>query len=234
MKTSSPDQQCQTGVSGLRAAHRILFHAIAPDLRVNITERKLPHWTQLGATYFVTFRLADSIPQSLLLEWQHEREIWLRLHPEPWSPQVEAEYHHRFTRRMEDWLDTGAGECHLRRPDIRAAVERHLLHFDGQQYDVDAYVLMPNHGHCLITPCAPHSLSKVMRGIKGVSAHTCNKLLACTGQTFWQDESHDHIVRDGDELERLRRYIANNPVKAKLREGEYTLSLREVLYVEAS
>jgi len=180
----------------------------------------------------VTFRLADSIPQSRLLAWQHERVTWLRFHPSPWSAEVEKEYHKHFTERIEDWLDAGAGECHLRRPDVRDTAERHLLHFDGRRYDLDAWVLMPNHVHCLITPRAPHSLSKVMQGIKGVSANTCNKLLVRTGQTFWQDESHDHIVRDAGELERLRRYIADNPIKSRLRESEYTLSLREVLYVE--
>jgi hypothetical protein len=44
---------------------------------------KLPHWRQPDAIYFVTFHLADSLPQTKL-EWlQREKELWLRLNPEP-------------------------------------------------------------------------------------------------------------------------------------------------------
>jgi len=38
---------------------------------------------------------------------------------------------------------------------------------------------------------------------------------------FWQHEPFDHLVRSVEEYEFLRRYIADNPVKAKLREGDY-------------
>jgi len=34
----------------------------------------LPHWTAEGGTYFVTFRLADSLPQSGVLAYRRERE----------------------------------------------------------------------------------------------------------------------------------------------------------------
>lgn len=40
-------------------------------------ERNLPHWRQDGAVYFVTFRLKDSIPKSVLEAWEHDRRIWL-------------------------------------------------------------------------------------------------------------------------------------------------------------
>ena len=36
------------------------------------------------------------------------------------------------------------------------------------------------------------------------------------GQPFWQKESYDHWVRDSAELERIRHYIEQNPVKAGL------------------
>ncbi len=40
---------------------------------------------------------------------------------------------------------------------------------------------------------------------------------------FWQPENFDRLVRDAKELRACRRYIANNPAKAKLRPGEYIL-----------
>jgi REP element-mobilizing transposase RayT len=33
---------------------------------------------------------------------------------------------------------------------------------------------------------------------------------------FWQQESYDHWARDEDELERIIRYVEQNPVKAGL------------------
>lgn len=87
---------------------------------------------------------------------------------------------------------------------------------------------MPNHVHAVIKPAPGYELSKLLQGIKGVSANYCNKLLGyrCA---FWMDESHDHIVRDANELAAFRHYIAANPAKARLKPDEYSLHLREVL-----
>jgi hypothetical protein len=53
-----------------------------------------------------------------------------------------------------------------------------------------------------------------------VSAKECNALLGRAGEPFWQEESFDHIVRSQAQFDRFVGYIAENPVKAKLREGE--------------
>ena len=60
---------------------------------------------------------------------------------------------------------------------MRAKVGRSLLHFDRKRYDIDAFVLMPNHVHALIAPTQGYDLLMILRGIKGVSANECNKLL---------------------------------------------------------
>ena len=77
-----------------------------------------------------------------------------------------------------------------------------------------AYVVMPNHVHLLITPSKP--LREVTKWIKGVSAREANRLLARTGERFWQDESFDHWARNQAQFEKIRGYIWNNPVKAGL------------------
>lgn len=38
---------------------------------------------------------------------------------------------------------------------------------------------------------------------------------------FWQQEPFDHLVRSIEQYEYLRQYIADNPKKGGLREGEY-------------
>jgi len=40
-----------------------------PDEPVASLGGNLPHWRQQGVTYFVTFRLADSLPQAKLDQW---------------------------------------------------------------------------------------------------------------------------------------------------------------------
>lgn len=140
----------------------------------------------------------------------------------------QREYEARFIDRMQEWLDAGMGACHMRRPDVRAEVEGCLLQFDGNRYDIDAFVLMPNHVHAIIKPAPGSDLSTVLQGIKGVSANRCNKLLRYKS-TFWMDESYDHIVRDAKELSAFRNYIAQNPDKAGLQPEEYSLHLRNVL-----
>jgi putative transposase len=51
-------------------------------------------------------------------------------------------------------------------------------------------------------------------------------LLGRTGQPFWQDESYDRLVRNGEEFGRIQRYIENNPVATCLvaRPEEYLWS----------
>jgi type I restriction enzyme R subunit/putative DNA methylase len=73
---------------------------------------------------------------------------------------------------------------------------------------------MPNHMHLLIQPKA--DLPVIARWLKGSTARGANQLLERTGQPFWQDESYDHWVRDGNEFVRICRYIEDNPVTAGL------------------
>jgi len=200
------------------------FQPYNPDAATEKTWQNLPHWSQEGTTYWITFRLADSLPQEKLNAWKAERDIWASHHPEPWSDSDWKEYHERFGERLENWLDVGEGECHLRRPEIRSLVEKGLTHFDGARYDLGPWIIMPNHVHMLLRPNKGQNLSKIMQGIKGVSAKECNSLLGRTGQPFWQEESFDHIVRSQAQFDRFIRYITENPRKAKLKEGEYQRS----------
>ena len=129
---------------------------------------------------------------------------------------------------MQEWLDAGMGACHMRRPDMRAEVEVCLLQFDGDRYDIDAFVLMPNHVHTVIKPTPGSDLSTVLQGIKGVSANRCNKLLGHKS-AFWMDKSYDHIVRDAKSLGLFAIISPQTQDKAGLRLEEYSLHLRDVL-----
>ena len=207
------------------------FRAIDPHTPVKITHRNLPHWRQEGATYFVTFRLADAVPATLRRQWTEELETWRKFHPEPWDRKTKHEYQRRFREEREQWLDRGHGECLLRDARARDIVEKALRHFDGQRYTLDAWVIMPNHVHVILQPADGQELSDILHSWKSFTARRVNEALDRSGP-FWQDENFDRIVRDLEELERTRTYIRNNPEKAGLDEREFSFGEEAVLRAE--
>ena len=196
------------------------------DSEVHRSRRKLPHWEQAGCTYFVTFRLGDSIPAVKLKQWKEERDNWRDCHPEPWSPREWQEYQDRFLSRIVRWSDAGWGACLLRNPGARQIVYDAFLFFEGDRYAVDQFVIMPNHVHLLVCLLDGWSLAKVLHSWKSFTAHEINKLLGRSGMV-WMDERFDHIVRSAAQRDHFRRYIAANPLHARLPEGDFTLWGRE-------
>ena len=122
------------------------FNPYAP---IWIHERKLPHWQQTDALYFLTWRLADSVPASRMREWTVERKAWFAAHPLPLSSEGEVEYRKLFPARIEAWLDQGMGSCVLRGKECRRTLMEILLDGDGGA-EIDSFVIMPNHVHALV------------------------------------------------------------------------------------
>ncbi len=189
--------------------------------------RRLPHWRQGGCCYFVTWRLADSLPSEKLDEWHRERREWLAAHglqsPEDLaklSPLARAEYASVFGGKIEKWLDAGFGKCDLAKPEVSAVIEEALRFFDGERYALGDFVVMPNHVHVLVTPAPDWALSQILHTWKSVTAKAANRVLGKTGE-FWQHESFDHALRSEDDLRRYERYIRENPVG--LRDGMFRL-----------
>lgn len=191
-----------------------------PKSQIEITKRNLPHWQFDGGFYFVTWRLADSLPQELLHQWLDEKRDWLYKHPKPWDAVLLEEYRRLFPRRMNEWLDAGYGGCALRDPCCAAFVVETMRHFDGQRYDMACYIIMPNHVHALFQLRGDTRVTRVLQTWKGYSARRINERLGKRG-SLWQQESRDTSIRDPVHLVRCYTYIRENPDKARLREGEY-------------
>ncbi len=208
--------------AGKLPALQPVFRGMDPHGETHRTRRNLPHWEQPGATYFVTFRLADAIPAEVQEQWRDEFKAWMKHHPEPWDAKSAFEHHRRFVQAREEWLDHGSGSCLLRDPAAAELVAECLRHFDGQRYFLDAFAVMPNHVHALVQPGQSFSLAEILHTWKSFTAKVINRSLGQNG-SLWQAESFDRMVRDEPELERYRTYIANNPAQAKLHEGEYVL-----------
>ena len=97
-------------------------------------EHRLPHWQQGAVFYFITWRLADSLPQDKLWGLYEEKTLWLKNHPHPWSDETRKEYTLRFSETIDDWLDAGEGTCVLRDPTLARCVADALLHFNDERY----------------------------------------------------------------------------------------------------
>jgi REP element-mobilizing transposase RayT len=151
-----------------------------------------------------------------------ERAAWFRLHPQPWSPQIENEYHRRFSGAIEHWLDAGHGSCLLRQEDCAVIVNETLRHFDGERLALISSVIMPNHVHALFVQNPKYPLEVLLRSWKTFTARKLNSLLARSG-TLWQRDYFDRVIRDETQFANCVRYIRRNPEKARLTRGEYLL-----------
>jgi len=209
------------------------FTFFDPSREVGITHRKLPHWEQSGATYFITFRTTDSLPAPLLDQWKKDRELWLQAHGinhgnEDWRKQLDTlpekkqnEFRKRFNASWHEMLDAGHGECLLRQPRIAQIVAESFHHFDGERYALGDFVIMPNHVHLLAWfPPDSQGMKNQCKAWKRYTAVEINRALQRKGH-FWQGESYDHLVRSAAQMEHYQTYIAENPTKALLRKGEY-------------
>ncbi len=203
------------------------FQGFRDDLPLKVYERDLPHWRQDGATYFVTFRLADSLPQAKLRELRAFQADWERRHPPPRSPEDFDQLARELFRRVEECLDQGFGSCRLRSHTVawQAAVAMDAT--DPALCELGCYVIMPNHVHAVARPLAPatYPLENITKRWKGSSSRSIHESSGDFG-TLWQPESFDLIIRDEEHLWRVIQYIGANPRKARLRAGESLLWIK--------
>jgi len=99
---------------------------------------------------------------------------------------------------------------------------------------LDEFVIMPDHVHGIIfiendpdyhvgagfkpaptknPKTKKHGLPEIIRALKTFSAQRINEIRNTPGQPVWQRSFIDRIIRDENELTRIRQYITNNPLK---------------------
>ncbi len=200
-----------------------------PNAELFIEDRCRPHWSQAGAIVFITFRTQDSIPKEVLERWEREKQDWIsrrgfRGHWTNVVPTLDEEqryeFNSHFSRQRHRCLDQCHGRCLLKQPELARIVADSLMHFDQQRYRMGDFVLMPNHVHLLAAFASEETMKKQCDSWLHFTAFKINSQLSERGR-FWQQEPFDHLVRSLDQYEYLRRYIKENPTKAKLKKGEY-------------
>jgi putative transposase len=193
--------------------------------------RHLPHIQPPNASYFVTFRLAGSLPKEVIIRLKNKQQE-LERELEKIEDNTEREKKLRSARTkhfkvFDEYLDkVHTGPFWLKNENVASVVSQALHFFNGKKYDLIAYTIMPNHVHMVfyvgrdsVSPRrlgeSPYIVTDILHSIKKYTALQANRILRRSGQ-FWQHESYDHIVRNRSELTRIVTYILNNPVNAGL------------------
>ncbi|MDP2099633.1 MAG: transposase [Methylobacter sp.] len=174
----------------------------------------LPHLDAPGTLQFITFRLADSLPQTVLK--QVEQELL----------QIPISIRERERRKkIEHWLDAGLGCCALGNRRMAEVMQQTLQIFDGERYRLIAWCIMPNHVHVLIEPTI--SLPNILQSWKSFTgswaiSHNAElglgvpRAAGAAKNQFWMREYWDRYIRDEKHFHATVNYIHNNPVKAGL------------------
>jgi REP element-mobilizing transposase RayT len=203
-----------------------------PGAEFTVVARRLPHWSQAGVVAFITWRTWDSIPEDVAATWLRDRASWLAEHgidpTDPrwrdrlakFPPADQREFQRAFSDRWQEVLDDCHGACVLRNPELSRIVGDSLQHFDGERYALTDYVVMPNHVHALVAFATEEAMLKQCEGWNHYTAVHINKRLGRKGR-FWQVDDFDHLVRSELQFDSLRQYIADNPKRAGLRDGEF-------------
>ena len=200
--------------------------------------RNMPHIQPNGVAFFVTFRLAGSLPKEVMLQLKEEQlkneRLLYKVKDETERKKKINDRRKLYFGKFDEMLDNAtSGPCWLKDERIVTVVADAIRFHDKKEYDLLAYCIMPNHVHLMFTvrhdyitsmraearatsTTSRYIMTDILRLIKGSTARReANKILNRTG-TFWQHESYDRVVRDEKELNRIIWYTINNPVKAGL------------------
>lgn len=191
--------------------------------------RYLPHLQEPGAEYFVTFRLAGSLPKDVIQQLKESKDILKK----DFDENVDYRLRNRrsdtlFFKKYESLLERQTTGPHWLKKKSIADIVIEALHFrDHKEYDLYAFCIMSNHVHMVFRDLSPNQLdilsenekafpvTKIMHSLKSYTALMANRELNRTG-AFWHEESYDRLIRNANELENTVKYTLNNPVKINL------------------
>ena len=187
-------------------------------------KRNLPHIQPENAILFITYRLAFSLPMEISKILLERRKYFdkklIKINPIE-RKKLENTYNKVLFKIEDQFLDNYSLEpLWLKNKEIAGIVINSLLFNHQKLYDLHFSLVMPNHVHTVLKPLQDsnkqyYSIAKIMKEHKSFTATESNKILNRNGQ-FWHHESYDHFIRDDEEYYRIKNYVFNNPVKARL------------------
>ena len=187
------------------ALHRKIFY-----------RRSLPHWQPSETDFFITYRLAGSLPLSKITELKETYQTLKNL-PQNLSKQKQEDLNQEYFIAFDEALDHNLNEPRwLKDKQTGKTVMDSLLFNHTKTYFLWCACIMPNHVHAVLSTLknAP-TLDVILQNHKKFTALHCNRLLVREGQ-FWHRESYDRIIRSDEHFDSTVHYILTNPVKAGL------------------
>jgi putative transposase len=120
-------------------------------------------------------------------------------------------------------------DCEMRLNEFGQIVEKEWQKSSviRSEIELDVFVIMPNHIHGILNVIvegvaapgrsprsgpAPHSFDAFVAGFKSAVTTRINELRHTRGTQVWQRNYYEHVIRNDDELLRVREYIVNNPL----------------------
>jgi putative transposase len=99
---------------------------------------------------------------------------------------------------------------------------------------LDQFIIMPDHIHGILflidqesigsTPVSMaekiHGLPEIIRALKTFSAKSINEIRRTTGRPVWQRGYYEHVIRNNRDLDRVRKYIDENPFVWEMKKGK--------------
>jgi REP element-mobilizing transposase RayT len=109
------------------------------------------------------------------------------------------------------------------------------------EIELDEWVVMPNHFHGIVMirrgdrPVAPtlpgprpKSIGSLMSGFKSAVTKRINDIRNSPGAKIWQRNYYEHIICNENELNSIREYIVNNPLKWEFDRENPDVSILEI------
>ena len=211
-----------------------------------LTKRRRPHFQPLDANLFVTFRLVDSIPNSVVRYYKAKRKglrDQLRR-----SQGLAAEYDSPEIRNWREKIEQLDRECFikceeimhrhilgptwLRDERIAEKVAENLHRLDGELYRLDSFSIMSNHVHTVFKPLVDAAdIEAILKAYESADERipALSKIMqAIKGRSA--RECNLFLARSGQfwehesfdhviragRFDKTMRYVLNNPVKARL------------------
>ena len=164
-------------------------------------KRNLPHFYRPNSTYFITYRLKDSIPINVLRELREKKEF----NRDFKSKEEKYESDKKFFAEYDNILEKNSEIQFLKEPKVARIVCDSLHFYDKKEYSLICYTVMPNHVHLVFhllenpptsqtrkstlrnnsnnvaQPFQAVKVYKIMQSIKGYSAREANKILKRKG-----------------------------------------------------
>jgi putative transposase len=186
--------------------------------------RNLPHFQPIGGTFFITFRLAGSLPQAVLRRWASENVISQRqrrrlrpastsgtergdgnetdLSPEQAFAQTTLEINRRRFIEFETLLHrVAAGPTWLADDRVAKIVADAITYRSDTVYSLDAYCIMPNHVHLVFSPL-PDSNRIPDSTMNAEEAERSLSSIMHSLKTYTAHEANKVLAREGQFWER--------------------------------